>query len=164
MSVPGSKHDSIFDNNQGHTLTAYDYVNDVTRVLACDSAGNLGVDVEVETTPPAPSPTAAGWIPFSATANLNLTGFQVKATPGKIGYLKVYNPDATHSLYVNMYNAATKTGTPTSQEIPPACVMADYFGTEGIQFTTGIFLTFSSDAGASVAPATTLNMVSGGYV
>ena len=145
-------------NNEWHTARC------IAQAPAADDYGLVVRTVPGSGETPSPSPASVGWIPFSATANLNLTGFQVKGTAGKIGFLKVYNPDTTHSVYVNMYNAATKTGTPTSQEVPPQSMMDAYFGTEGIQFSTGIFLTFSSDAGASVAPATTLDLVSGGYI
>lgn len=114
---------------------------------------------------PVPSSTYPGWVPFVSTTNLNTTGFQVKGSSGRLGYVHVVNSDGSNPVYVNVYNSASgATGTPWSLEVAPGWHLETILPLNGVQFTNGIWITLSKDVANTVNPATAITSISGAYV
>lgn len=112
-----------------------------------------------------PSVTSLSWTALTKKTNLDTTGSQIKNAAGKIGYVQVRNTSAADPIFVNIYDALTKTGTPKQFEVGPGITALINEGPEGLfACATGIFLTFSSNAADNASPTTALNAATIGYL
>jgi hypothetical protein len=114
---------------------------------------------------PPPLGTSAGWTPLLLNA-LSTTVKPIKASPGQLGLLHCWNPNATVE-YVQVFNVASGSvtlGTTVPVQsfgIPPTNATGYTLSLQGLQFGTAISVAATTTATGLTAPGTALDCNAG---
>lgn len=106
-----------------------------------------------------PLGTSGGWT-YKLLSGTTNSGVSVKASPGQLGMLHCYNPNASVA-YIQLYDTAgavtVGTNVKLSFGVPATNSTGFSLPVNGIQFTSGIAVAATTTAGGSTAPGTALD-------